>query len=67
MTHQSELACPQLIILGVGMVQVERMEPPKRQDLETAGIKMCRKDKGLGKENIRRKRRSLRAQRQEQQ
>lgn len=48
------------------MVQVERMEPPKRQDLETAGIKMCRRDEGLGKENPRRKRRSLRAQRQKQ-
>lgn len=67
MTHQSVLACPQLNILGVGMEQVERMEPPKRQDLETAGIKMCRKDEGLGKENGKRKSRSLRAQRQKQQ
>lgn len=49
------------------MVHVERMEPPKRQHLETAGIKMCRKDEGLGKENPRRKSRSLRAQRQKQQ
>lgn len=47
MTHHSQsIACPQLIISGVGIVQVERMEPPRRQNLETTGIKMCRKMRG---------------------